>query len=144
MEHTKSQAAFEEARQYIPGGVNSPVRSFRSVGGVPPFISGGKGSKIYDIDGNEYIDYVMSYGPLLMGHVPDCVTDAIKAAAESHRADMTRFLRAMISHPSESCEEGEVVACIKAEMESLGYVWTPPTPKHKFVKRYQARTRGVE
>lgn len=82
MEHTKSQAAFEEARQYIPGGVNSPVRSFRSVGGVPPFISGGKGSKIYDIDGNEYIDYVMSYGPLLMGHVPDCVTDAIKAAAE--------------------------------------------------------------
>lgn len=45
MEHTKSQAAFEEARQYIPGGVNSPVRSFRSVGGVPPFISGGKGSK---------------------------------------------------------------------------------------------------
>ena len=66
MEHTKSQAAFEEARQYIPGGVNSPVRSFRSVGGVPPFISGGKGSKIYDIDGNEYIDYVMSYGPLLM------------------------------------------------------------------------------
>ena len=82
MEHTKSQAAFEEARQYIPGGVNSPVRSFRSVGGVPPFISGGKGSKIYDIDGNEYIDYVMSYGPLLMGHVPDCVTDAIKDAAE--------------------------------------------------------------
>ena len=47
--------------------------------------------------------------------------DAIKAAAESHRADMTRFLRAMLSHPSESCEEGEVVACIKAEMESLGY-----------------------
>ena len=47
--------------------------------------------------------------------------DAIKAAAESHRADMTRFLRAMISRPSESCEEGEVVACIKAEMESLGY-----------------------
>ena len=53
MEHTKSQAAFTEARQYIPGGVNSPVRSFRSVGGVPPFIAGGKGSKIYDIDGND-------------------------------------------------------------------------------------------
>lgn len=82
MEHTKSQNSFAEAQQYIPGGVNSPVRSFRSVGGVPPFISGGKGSKIYDIDGNEYIDYVLSYGPLLMGHVPDCVTEAIKAAAE--------------------------------------------------------------
>ncbi len=53
MNNTKSTAAFEEARQYIPGGVNSPVRSFRSVGGVPPFIAGGKGSKIYDIDGNE-------------------------------------------------------------------------------------------
>lgn len=82
MNHTKSEAAFAEARQYIPGGVNSPVRSFRSVGGVPPFISGGKGSKIYDIDGNEYIDYVLSYGPLLMGHVPDCVTAAIKNAAD--------------------------------------------------------------
>lgn len=82
MEHTKSQQAFAEAQQYIPGGVNSPVRSFRSVGGIPPFISGGKGSRIYDIDGNEYIDYVLSYGPLLMGHVPDCVTEAIKDAAE--------------------------------------------------------------
>ena len=82
MNHTKSEAAFAEARQYIPGGVNSPVRSFRSVGGVPPFISGGRGSKIYDIDGNEYIDYVLSYGPLLMGHVPDCVTEAIKSAAD--------------------------------------------------------------
>lgn len=82
MELTKSQAAFAEARQYIPGGVNSPVRSFRSVGGIPPFITGGKGSKIYDIDGNEYIDYVLSYGPLLMGHVPDCVTEAIEKAAQ--------------------------------------------------------------
>lgn len=82
MELTKSQAAFAEARQYIPGGVNSPVRSFRSVGGTPPFITKGKGSKIYDIDGNEYIDYVLSYGPLLMGHVPDCVTKAIEEAAQ--------------------------------------------------------------
>lgn len=82
MEHTKSSRVFEEARKFIPGGVNSPVRSFRSVGGVPPFINGGKGSRIYDIDGNEYLDYVLSYGPLLMGHAPACVTDAIKAAAE--------------------------------------------------------------
>lgn len=82
MDHTKSAAAFAEARKYIPGGVNSPVRSFRSVGGVPPFIAGGRGSKIYDIDGNEYIDYVMSYGPLLLGHAAECVTEAIKAAAE--------------------------------------------------------------
>ncbi len=82
MDHTKSSQAFAEARQYIPGGVNSPVRSFRSVGGVPPFIAGGRGSKIYDIDGNEYIDYVLSYGPLLLGHAAECVTQAIQAAAE--------------------------------------------------------------
>ena len=68
MQHAKSEAAFEEAKQYIPGGVNSPVRSFRSVGGVPPIIAGGCGSKLTDIDGNEYIDYVLSYGPLLLGH----------------------------------------------------------------------------
>ena len=67
MDHSKSQAAFAEAKQYIPGGVNSPVRSFRSVGGVPPVIAKGSGSKLTDIDGNEYIDYVLSYGPLLLG-----------------------------------------------------------------------------
>lgn len=82
MDHTKSSHVFEEARKFIPGGVNSPVRSFRSVGGVPPFITGGKGSKIFDVDGNQYIDYVLSYGPLLMGHAPECVTEAIKQAAE--------------------------------------------------------------
>ena len=53
MDHTKSSHVFEEARKFIPGGVNSPVRSFRSVGGVPPFITGGKGSKIFDVDGNQ-------------------------------------------------------------------------------------------
>ncbi len=82
MELTKSAAAFAEAKKYIPGGVNSPVRSFKNVGGTPPFIVGGRGSKIYDIDGNEYIDYVMSYGPLLLGHGAPCVTAAVKEAAE--------------------------------------------------------------
>ena len=71
MDHSKSQAAFAEAKQYIPGGVNSPVRSFRSIGGVPPVIAKGSGSKLTDIDGNEYIDYVLSYGPLLLGHAPN-------------------------------------------------------------------------
>ncbi len=82
MQHAKSEAAFEEAKKYIPGGVNSPVRSFRSVGGVPPIIAGGCGSKLTDIDGNEYIDYVLSYGPLLLGHAHPVVTEAIKKAAE--------------------------------------------------------------
>ena len=61
---SKSSSVFAEAKQYIPGGVNSPVRSFRSVGGNPPFITRGEGSKLYDLDGNNYIDYVLSYGPL--------------------------------------------------------------------------------
>ena len=81
MDHSKSQAAFTEAKQYIPGGVNSPVRSFRSVGGVPPVIAKGSGSKLTDIDGNEYIDYVLSYGPLLLGHAHPQVTEAIQTAA---------------------------------------------------------------
>ena len=80
-ELTKSTSVFAEAKQYIPGGVNSPVRSFRSVGGTPPFIAKGAGSKLYDIDGNEYIDYVLSYGPLLLGHAHPVVTEAVQAAA---------------------------------------------------------------
>ena len=73
---TKSASIFNEAKQYIPGGINSPVRSFRSVGGNPPFIAKGAGSKLYDIDGNEYIDFVLSYGPLLLGHAHPVVTEA--------------------------------------------------------------------
>ncbi|HLK49696.1 MAG TPA: glutamate-1-semialdehyde 2,1-aminomutase [Bryobacteraceae bacterium] len=68
MNHTKSEQLFQRAQQLIPGGVNSPVRAFRSVGGNPPFIARGEGSHIYDVDGNEYIDYVGSWGPLLLGH----------------------------------------------------------------------------
>ncbi len=65
---TKSEALFERARQVIPGGVNSPVRAFKGVGGTPPFIVSGAGSHLFDADGREYIDYVGSWGPLLLGH----------------------------------------------------------------------------
>lgn len=78
----KSAQAFEEAKKCIPGGVNSPVRSYRSVGCNPPFIEKAKGSKIYDIDGNCYIDYVGSWGPMIVGHAHDKVVAAIKKAAE--------------------------------------------------------------
>ena len=64
----KSEKAFDEAKRYMPGGVNSPVRSYRSVGSNPPFISSASGSRIYDIDNNEYIDYVLSWGPMILGH----------------------------------------------------------------------------
>jgi glutamate-1-semialdehyde 2,1-aminomutase len=60
--------AFKEASEVIPGGVDSPVRAFGSVGGVPPFIKRGEGAYIYDIDDNKYIDYVQSWGPLIFGH----------------------------------------------------------------------------
>ena len=76
----KSAAAFAEAKQYMPGGVNSPVRSYRGVGGTPPFIASASGSRIIDIDGNEYIDYVGSWGPMILGHAHPKVTAALQAA----------------------------------------------------------------
>ena len=79
---TKSKAAFEEARQYMPGGVNSPVRSYPHMGCPPPFIASAKGSHITDIDGNTYIDYVGSWGPMVLGHAHPDVISAIQKAAE--------------------------------------------------------------
>ncbi|MGP1909201.1 glutamate-1-semialdehyde 2,1-aminomutase [Metabacillus sp. JX24] len=81
--YEKSGRAFEEAQGLMPGGVNSPVRAFKSVAMDPIFMERGKGSKIYDIDGNEYIDYVLSWGPLILGHTNDAVVEAIKKVTES-------------------------------------------------------------
>lgn len=75
----KSVKLFTEAKQYIPGGVNSPVRAFKSVGANPVFIDRAQGAKIYDVDGNEYIDYVGSWGPMLLGHQHPDVVKALKA-----------------------------------------------------------------
>jgi glutamate-1-semialdehyde 2,1-aminomutase len=77
-----SQRLFQEAQQYLPGGVDSPVRAFKAVGGIPPFIVRGRGSRIYDADGNEYIDYVCSWGPLILGHSHPRVVEALKQALE--------------------------------------------------------------
>jgi glutamate-1-semialdehyde 2,1-aminomutase len=76
--YTRSKELFAESVKMIPGGVNSPVRSFRGVGGTPPFIAGASGSHIYDIDGNEYIDYVCSWGPMILGHAHPAVTEALR------------------------------------------------------------------
>ncbi len=81
MSYEKSIAAFQEAQKHIPGGVNSPVRSFGSVGGNPPFIAKASGSKVTDIDGNEYIDYVGSWGPMILGHAHPTVVEAIQETA---------------------------------------------------------------
>jgi glutamate-1-semialdehyde 2,1-aminomutase len=80
MDHTRSQQLFERAQLSIPGGVNSPVRAYRSVGGTPPFIERGEGSHIFDVDGNEYIDYIGSWGPLILGHRHPDILDALHHA----------------------------------------------------------------
>lgn len=81
MKTTRSQKLFEAAQQVIPGGVNSPVRAFRAVGGVPRFITRAKGPRLYDADGNTYLDYVLSWGPMILGHAPRPVIQAIRRAA---------------------------------------------------------------
>jgi glutamate-1-semialdehyde 2,1-aminomutase len=81
MNITKSISLFQEAQKLFPGGVNSPVRAFRAVGGQPLFIERGDGAFLYDVDGNRYIDYVLSWGPLVMGHAHPKVVKAIQQAA---------------------------------------------------------------
>lgn len=78
MTYSQSEILFRRAQQMIPGGVNSPVRAFRAVGGVPRFIARGEGSKLIDVDGNSYIDYICSWGPLILGHRPQPVVDALR------------------------------------------------------------------
>src|SRR5947208_3282473 len=73
---TRSEALFAAAGRVIPGGVNSPVRAFRSVGGTPRFIERGAGPYLFDADGNRYVDYVLSWGPLILGHAHPAVVEA--------------------------------------------------------------------
>ena len=82
MKRDRSAAAFERAKRVIPGGVNSPVRAFRSVGGTPVFVKSASGCMLVDVDDNAYIDYVMSWGPLILGHAHPLVIAAVRDAAE--------------------------------------------------------------
>ena len=82
MDTSRSTALFEQAQQVIPGGVNSPVRAFNGVGGTPVFFKSGQGAYVFDEDGNRYIDYVNSWGPLILGHGAKPVVDAVKAQLE--------------------------------------------------------------
>jgi glutamate-1-semialdehyde 2,1-aminomutase len=76
-----SSSLFAEAKQYIPGGVNSPVRAFRNVGGEPFFVTRAKGSHLWDVDGKEYVDYLGTWGPAILGHAPEVVVEAVQQAA---------------------------------------------------------------
>jgi glutamate-1-semialdehyde 2,1-aminomutase len=81
MTQSISSSLFSEARRYIPGGVNSPVRAFRNVGGEPFFVAKAKGSHLWDVDGREYIDFVGTWGPAILGHAPEIVVEAVQKAA---------------------------------------------------------------
>ena len=79
MKTTNSEALFARGQKVVPGGVNSPVRAFRGVGGTPRFIERGEGSRLIDVDGNSYIDYICSWGPLIFGHRPGFLVEAVRA-----------------------------------------------------------------
>ena len=87
MDNPRSKALFARAQAVIPGGVNSPVRSFGAVGGTPPFIARGAGARVWDVDGNSYVDFLGSWGPLVLGHAHPAVVEAVQRAA----ADGTSF-----------------------------------------------------
>jgi glutamate-1-semialdehyde 2,1-aminomutase len=82
MTRVLSEQLFSEALKYIPGGVNSPVRAFRAVGGHPFFVNNAKGSRVWDVDGNEYLDYVLTWGPAILGHAHPKIISAVKTAAD--------------------------------------------------------------
>jgi len=111
---TRSSELFRAARRRIPGGVNSPVRSLRNVGGEPFFVARAAGSKIWDVDGNEYVDYVGSWGPAILGHAPKVVVDAVREAA-------TRGLSFGIPNP------------LEVEMADLICNWFPSIEKVRMV-----------
>ena len=103
--YTKSKELFERACQSIPGGVNSPVRAFRSVGGTPLFIKRAEGPYMYDVDGNRYIDYIASWGPMILGHAWEPVVKAIQehavlstsyGAPTELEVEMAELIRSMV------------------------------------------------
>src|SRR5213080_2653357 len=111
---SRSSKLFARAQKRIPGGVNSPVRAFRNVGGEPFFVTRAEGSKIWDVDGNDYIDYVGSWGPAILGHAPRAIVDAVRDAA-------TRGLSFGIPNP------------LEVELAELICQWMPPIEKVRMV-----------
>ena len=112
--NSQSSELFSRAQKRIPGGVNSPVRAFRNVDGEPFFVARGEGAHIWDVDGNEYIDYVGSWGPAILGHAPKVVIDAVRVAA-------TRGLSFGIPNP------------LEVEMAELICDWAPSNEKLRMV-----------
>src|SRR5438132_9523851 len=111
---SRSSQLFAAAKKKIPGGVNSPVRAFRGVGGEPFFVERASGARVWDVDGNEYIDYVGTWGPAILGHAPDVVVNAVKQTAE-------RGVSFGIPNPHE------------VEMAELICAWVPSIEKVRMV-----------
>ncbi len=151
MKTQKSSAAFREAQKYIPGGVNSPVRAFKAVGRDPLFIDRALGSRIYDIDGNEFIDYVCSWGPCILGHASEPVIEAVKKACEKGLSfgaptELETELAGMITEAVPAIEQVRLVssgteAVMSAIRAARGY-----TGRNKIVKfrgNYHGHSDGL-
>ena len=108
MKSSKSENLYNLALELMPGGVNSPVRSFSGVGGTPPFLSKGNGAYVTDVDGNEYLDFLGSWGPLILGHAHPSILSALQNAV----SDGTSF-----GAPTEG--EVELASMIKSSMPSM-------------------------
>jgi glutamate-1-semialdehyde 2,1-aminomutase len=129
----KSKRLFERAQKVIPGGVDSPVRAFKAVGGIPLFIRSGSGSRITDVDGRSYIDYVMSWGPLIHGHAPGSLVKALSAAARKG----TSF-----GAPTElEVELGELVRKMMPSLEMVRFVSSGTEATMSAVRVARAHTR---
>lgn len=137
--YEKSNALFERAQQSIPGGVNSPVRAFKSVGGTPLFIEKAKGTYLYDADGNQYIDYIASWGPMILGHAYEPVVKAIQekvllstsyGAPTELEIEMAELIKSMAPNIDlVRMVSSGTEACMSALRLARGY-----TGKNKFIK----------
>lgn len=139
MNHSRSKSLFERAQNHIPGGVNSPVRAFKSVGGTPIFIKKAKGAYLYDEDGNRYIDYINSWGPMILGHAYEPVVEAIRERAADSTSfgapteleiDMAGLIKSMVPNVDliRMVSSG-TEACMSAIRLARGY-----TGRNKFIK----------
>jgi glutamate-1-semialdehyde 2,1-aminomutase len=139
MNRDKSKALFDEAQKYIPGGVNSPVRAFRQVGGTPVFMHRANGAYIYDEDGNKYIDYINSWGPMILGHRHDIVQHAVEQQCKRAfsfgtptllEVEIARLIKSMVPNiDMVRMVNSGTEACMSAIRLARGY-----TGKSKFIK----------
>lgn len=137
--YQQSKQLFERAQQSIPGGVNSPVRAFKSVGGTPVFMKSAKGAYLYDVDGNQYIDYIASWGPMILGHAYEPIVEAIQekvlystsfGAPTALEIDMAELIKSMVPNVDliRMVSSG-TEACMSALRLARGY-----TGRNKFIK----------